>query len=71
MIPGALRRRRICFIFALLICVIMSFSACGSTDNETESAEPAATETAEYESAAAKAAKNVSAAVLEVDKESA
>ena len=61
MIPRTILRRRISFIFALLICIIMSFSACGSTDNEAESVEPAATETAEYGSAAD----------LEVDKDSA
>ena len=36
MILGALQRRRISFIFAFLICVIMCFSACGSMDVDSE-----------------------------------
>ena len=59
--PRTILRRRISFIFALLIGISMCFSACGSTDDEAESADPAATETAEYGSAAD----------LEVDKDSA
>ena len=67
MIPGALQRRRINYILALLICIMMCFSACGSTDNEAEPAAPEET----AETASLEADEYTSAAGLEVDKDSA